>query len=100
MTVEFSPQSVADLQEILEFVGRDNAQAAVRLIDRLEATCQGLSQMPAVGTKRDDLAPGLRAFSQGAYVVYFLPQTESTLRIVRIMHGRRDVKPIDFRPGR
>ena len=99
MKVEFSPRAIRDLQDILEFVARDNPQAAVRLIDRLEERCQGLARMPAVGTRRDDLAPGLRALSHGKYVVCFTAQTEQLLRIVRVLHGARDVRPIDFRPS-
>ena len=98
MTLEFSPRAVADLQEILEFVARQNPQAAVRLVDRLEETCRGLVTMPAVGTRRNDLAPGIRALSHGNYVVYFVAQTETILRIVRVLHGARNVQPIDFRP--
>ena len=85
--------------EILDFIGEKNPQAAVRLIDSLEERCLSFSQMPAVGTRRDDLARGLRALSHGSYVIYFVAQTEQTLRIVRIMHGARNVKPADFRPG-
>jgi plasmid stabilization system protein ParE len=88
MTLEFSPRAVADLQDILEFVARQNPQAAVRLVT-----------MPAVGTRRDDLAPGIRALSHGNYVIYFVAQAEAILRIVRVLHGARNVQPIDFRPN-
>jgi toxin ParE1/3/4 len=98
MKAEFSPRAIRDLQEILEHIARDNPQAAVRLIDRLEATCLRLPQSPKVGTRRDDLASGLRALSHGSYVIYFVEQTEEILRIARVMHGARDVKPIDFKP--
>jgi toxin ParE1/3/4 len=98
MKAELSPRAIRDLQEILEHVARDNPKAAVRLIDRLEAKCLDLAQSPRVGTRRDDLAPSLRALSQGSYVIYFLEQSEKVLRIARIMHGARDVKPIDFKP--
>jgi toxin ParE1/3/4 len=99
MNVEFSPRARIDMNEILEFVGGKNPQAAVRLLDRLEDTCLGLPAMPGIGTLRDDLARGLRALSHGSYVIYFVVQTEQTLRIVRIMHGSRDIKPEDFRLG-
>jgi toxin ParE1/3/4 len=99
MNVEFSLRSVADLQDILEYVGRQNPQAAVRLIDRLENACRGLTTMPAVGTQRDDLACGLRALSHGSYVIYFVQQTGELIRIVRVLHGARDVQPVDFRPA-
>jgi toxin ParE1/3/4 len=42
------------------------------------------------GPSRDQLAPGLRAAFNGAYVVYYLPD-ETTLTIVRVLHGARDV---------
>jgi toxin ParE1/3/4 len=99
MRLIFSPKAVCDLEEILEYVGRDNPVAAVRLIDKLEKRCRSLGGRPAVGTRRDDLAPGLRALSEGRYVIYFLAQTEELLRIVRVLHSARDVRPIDFRPG-
>jgi toxin ParE1/3/4 len=100
MNVDFSPRAITDLESILEFIAQYNPQAAVRLIDSLEARCEGLAAFPSVGTKRDDLAPGLRALSHGNYVIYFLKETAETLRIVRVFHGARDVKPIDFRPGK
>jgi toxin ParE1/3/4 len=99
MNVEFAPRARIDMHEILEFVGSKSPRAAVRLLDRLEETCLGLPTMPGIGSRRDDLARGLRALSQGSYVIYFAVQTEQTLRIVRVMHGSRDVKPSDFRPG-
>src|SRR5207302_279310 len=98
MKAEFSPRAIGDLQEILEYIGRDNPAAAVRLIDQLEATCLHLAKSPRVGTRRYDLAPGLRALSHGSYVIYFVAQTENVLRIVRIMHGAGDVKLLDFKP--
>lgn len=95
MRLDFAPQVVRDLGEILDFVARHNPRAAV---DSLEASCQGLTEMPQAGTRREDLAPGLRAFSHGSYIIYFVRQTERLIRIVRIMHGARHVQPADFRP--
>jgi toxin ParE1/3/4 len=96
--VDFSPDSVADLLGILDYISQQNPAAARKLVDRLEAACLNLAKMPNIGTMRDDLASGLRAFSQGNYIIYFLRTPTSRLRIVRIMHGARDVQPADFRP--
>src|SRR5438128_1927385 len=100
MKLEFSPEAVVDLTDILDYVGRDKPKAAVKLVDGIEATCAKLAQMSMAGTARSDLYPGLRAFSHGNYVIFFLAITSDVLRIVRIMHGARDVKPEDFRLGR
>jgi toxin ParE1/3/4 len=99
MTVEFSPRSIADLQEILEFVARFNPQAAVRLIDGLEERCMKLAEFPAVGTRRDDLSRGMRVLSHGSYAIYFVQKTDDVVLIARVLHSARDVKPIDFRPS-
>jgi plasmid stabilization system protein ParE len=99
MNVEFSLRARIDMIEILDFLEGKNPQAAVRLLDRLEDACLSLPSMPGIGTRRDDLAVGLRALSHRSYVIYFAVQTEQTLRIARIMHGSRDVKPSDFRPA-
>ena len=80
------------------YVGSRNPTAALRLVDDIEATCNKLVQMPRVGTLQNELYPGLRAFSHGSYIIYFLCPTSDVRRIVRIMHGARDKKPEDFRP--
>jgi toxin ParE1/3/4 len=98
MRLEYSPNAFADLDGILEFVSRRSPAAAVRLLDGIEATCERLVGMPRAGTMRDELAPGLRSFTHGSYVIYFCCLTEDVLRIVRVMHSARDVKPLDFRP--
>jgi plasmid stabilization system protein ParE len=96
MKLEFSPQAYVDLADILEFIGRDNAKAALKLIENIEATCFRLSQIRQAGTDCSELYPRLRAFSHGNYVIYSLAIENRVLRIVRIMHGARDVKPDDF----
>jgi toxin ParE1/3/4 len=89
MKVEYSPRAVADLREILEYVGRHNPRAAARLIDRLENACRGLTTMPAVGSQRDDLAPGLRALSEQLRHLFRPGQTSELIRIVRVLHSPR-----------
>ena len=97
MKLEFSPQAYIDLAEILEFIGRDNPKAALTLIQNIETTCFRLSQIRQAGADRSDLYPSLRAFSHGNFVIYSLAVDNRVLRIVRIMHGARDVEPDDFR---
>ena len=92
---EFSPQSLVDLKAILVFVARDKPQAARRFVRQLKEKCRFLATTPCVGTSRDDLCPGLRAFSVGNYVVYFHP-TETGIRVERVLHGSQDVDVIFF----
>ena len=96
MNVELSEEALADLSDILYYVAKDNPRAAVRLVNGIEESCRRLGKMPGAGTARDDLKPGLRMFSHGSYVICFRRKSNDLLRIVRIMHGARDVKAGDF----
>jgi toxin ParE1/3/4 len=62
-----------DHLQIWTYIADDNMSAADRMLDRIDATCQLLSQQPLMGQARPELADGLRSFSVGNYVVYFLP---------------------------
>ena len=92
---DFSPQSLVDLKGILVFIAKDKSQAARRFVQRLKEKCHFLATTPFGGTSRDDLSPGLRAFSVGNYVIYFRP-TETGIRVERVLHGSQDVDVIFF----
>jgi len=96
MKVELSEEALDDLAEILTYVSRDNPQAAVRLVDGIEATCFRLGGMSGAGTARDDLKPGLRIFSHRSYLICFRCKNNEVLRIVRVIHGARDINRIHF----
>ena len=44
-----------------------------------------------MGREREELAPGLRSFPFGRYVVFFLP-LEGGIDVVRVMHGSIDIE--------
>ena len=96
MKVELSREALDDLADILRYVAGDNPPAAVRLVDGIEETCRRLGNMPGAGTTRDDLKLGLRMFSHGSYVICFRRKSDDLLRVVRVIHGARDIKPSDF----
>ena len=89
----FSPKSLADLKEILHHIAKDKPQAAKRFVDLLKKKCYFLARTPYAGSGRDDLSPGLRAFSVGNYVIYLHP-TDTGVRVERVLHGARDVNAL------
>ena len=92
---DFSPQALADLKGIMAHIAQDKPQAAQRFVGRLREKCELLAMTPYAGTARDDLSPGLRAFSVGSFVVYFRP-TETAVRVERVLHGAMDVDALFF----
>lgn len=52
-----------------------------------------LVRQPLIGEACDDLAPNLRYFPVGNYVIYYQP-TDDGVVIVRVVHGARDVNAL------
>ena len=47
------------------------------------------------GQACDELAPGLRCFSVGNYVIFF--RRTDSVQIIRVIHGARDIESL-FQP--
>jgi plasmid stabilization system protein ParE len=53
-----------------------------------------LRKVPNAGRSRDiDLRPGLRSFRSGKYVIFYRINP-AALRIIRVLHGKRDVRTL------
>ena len=87
------PLAEDDLLEIWVYIAADDSDAADRVIDRIEASCQRLASSPLTGSKRDELSSGLRSFVVGRYVVFYAP-TSDGIDVVRVLHGARDIGAI------
>lgn len=85
-----SPTSRRDLNQIYDYIARDNPLAAVRFVGKVEQKCRQLAESPESGFARDDLAPGLRAWPVAKYVIPYRIMN-GALDIVRIVHGARDL---------
>jgi len=81
-----------DLDDIWKYLSSRNASAADQLLDRLWQRFGFLAQHRGVGQQQNQIQPGLRAFPESSYVVYFRPAEaeDHDIEIVRILHGARD----------
>ena len=64
---------------------------ADRLIESITEVFPLLLRAPDAGTKRDEIAPGVRGFPVGNYIIYYAG-IERHVVILRILHGMRDQK--------
>lgn len=87
-----SPRAAADLEELAEYIARDNPERAATFVAQLEATCRAVAATPDLYPAREDLAPGLRMAVHGRYLVLYrdLPG-EDIVRVERVLHGARDL---------
>ncbi len=95
MRVEFAPQADADLEDIGDFIARDNPARAVRFISEIKTTCVGLGRAPDVGTPRAELSTGIRMLTHGRYLIFYRKKG-ALIRIERVMHSARDISVDDF----
>lgn len=85
-----------DLREIGAYIAQDNPRRAAGFIREIHAKALAYAEHPEMGRDRSDLAPGLRSFPHGAYVVYYR-RWRRGIQIVRVYHGSRDIGPERFR---
>ncbi len=87
-----SPRAAADLEDIAEYIARDNPERAATFIAELEAKCRAVAATPDTYPARPDLAPGLRMAVHGRYLVLFreLPGQDA-VRVERVLHGARNL---------
>ena len=90
MRVQFSPRSVSDLEDIYDYIARDNLERAGTFIEELQDKCARIRDNPEAHALRSDVAPDIRMAVHRAYVILFriLPDE---IRIERVLHGARNI---------
>jgi toxin ParE1/3/4 len=84
------PLAQTDILDIWDFIADDSVVAADRWVDDLDAHFRVLAAQPMMGRARDELAPGVRSFPIGRYVVFYVPLVDG-IDVVRVLHSARDI---------
>ena len=87
----FHPDAFADLDEIWEYIARDNVDAADRLVADIHSTLTTLAGSPQIGHRRPDLtARPLRCHVvRDNYLIACAPD-ENPLWVMGVFHGSRN----------
>jgi plasmid stabilization system protein ParE len=87
----WSLTSVQDLDDLWEFIARNNVEAADRILEEIYEVLQRLVRMPLIGHFRGDLADRSHRFwPVRDFLIVYHPDT-SPLEIVRILRGSCDI---------
>jgi toxin ParE1/3/4 len=95
LILHFSEQAEQDLREIWLYVAGDSPRAADRLLRRLLAISEALTEFPQLGLARDDLMDGLRGLRADNYILFYRAR-EQGLHIERVLHTRLDITGFYF----
>jgi toxin ParE1/3/4 len=87
--VIYSPKALNDLREIVEYVSKDNPQAALRLGTRLADQASSLAVDPCRGARLKHR--GVRKLLYQPYlIVYRIDESQRNVEILRFWHTARD----------
>jgi toxin ParE1/3/4 len=95
MSYRLLPQAERDLEAIADFVAARNPRAAMQLVEHFHERWANLAAFPMIGSARPDLNAEARHLVVGNYLSLYRVR-DGNVEIVRILHGRMDVKPDDF----
>ncbi len=88
---QLSNEADLDIEEIFDYTEAEfGTNQAIFYVSRLEEVFEMLIVNPALGKARDEILPGLRSLPKPSHVVFYrvLPDC---IRIVRVLHGSRDI---------
>ena len=90
-----SPQFAADLESIWLAIATKSPNSADRVVIAIDRTVGYLRDFSKIGTSCDHLAPGLRRLLWREYLIFYRVKADH-IELVRVLHGRRDIKSEDF----
>jgi plasmid stabilization system protein ParE len=89
---DLTPEAVADLREIWQFISQDSVDAADRVLDDFYESFARLAATPGMGHKREDLTRrDVRFWPIYSYLVIYQLSSRPLL-VIAVLHGNRDVK--------
>ena len=94
MIVVFTDEALLDLEEIGDFIGRDNPPRAASFVAELREKCLGLAQFPEAFPLVERLARiGTRRRRHRNYLIFYRI-AKNAIVIQHILHGARDYDAI------
>lgn len=93
MRLAFTPLAEQDLEAIADYIATNNPIRALSFVRELRAQCQRITLNPPGYRLRPELGDGIRSCAHGHYVIFFVSDHD-TVKVVRILHGARDIPSV------
>lgn len=93
LRVELSPQALLDVEDIADFIGRDDPRAAMRFVDRLVLRARRVGAVPRSGRIVPEFGdPDLREVLVQTYRIIYRIEARRVL-ILTVIEGRQLLNP-------
>ena len=90
-SLKWTPQALADVQRLHQFLADKSPEAAIRAVQALRKGVRILADQPRIGHPAEDMDPAYREwlipFGQSSYVVLYRLDGEDVI-LLAIRHGR------------
>ena len=86
----FSPLAELDLEEIGDYIARDNPERAIFFIQEIRRHCLKITTCPEGARLRPELGEGVRMVPCGRYLIFYTIHA-GRIRIERILHSARNI---------
>ncbi len=90
MGLRFTSMAVSDLEEIGDYIARDNPARAESFVVELRKQCEKIARNPLGYRARPEIAEGIRTCAFRHYLILFRTEGDEVL-IVRMLHGAMDI---------
>jgi plasmid stabilization system protein ParE len=90
MQCEFSMTAEFDLEEIGDYIARDNPLRALSFVQELRKRCEKLVSFPEAAQIHPELGEGVRLVPYGRYAICYTVHPD-IVRIERIISGGRNL---------
>jgi toxin ParE1/3/4 len=91
MKITFEPAAVEELEQIFNWIEKENPRSASAMIARIEAKIGRLAEPEFTYTGRPGLDPGTRELIEYPYTIVYEVREESwEIVVLSIVHGAQD----------
>ncbi|MDP2786841.1 MAG: type II toxin-antitoxin system RelE/ParE family toxin [Pseudomonadota bacterium] len=82
-----------DLEEIGDYIARDNPVRAVSFIRELRTRCERLTDQPLTAPLRPEFGEGVHMLPFGRYLIFYTV-SDNSIRVERVLHSARNLSDL------
>lgn len=89
----FSELAASDLEEIGDYIARDNPHRALTFVREIRERCEKIVSFPEAAQLHPEYGEGVRMTTHGRYLIFYTVRPEQ-VRIERILAGCRNLPDV------
>jgi toxin ParE1/3/4 len=90
---KLSAQAAQDIEDIWNYIAQESLETADTILDNIQERFPILAKFPLMGREREDIAPHIRSFPVGKYVIFYRINPGS-IEVLRVIYGARDIQSL------